>query len=146
MDILCNAFPSLSPGGIIISHELFAERDFEQGQLKPTIGPAKALNTFFSERGISYQAMPMENGSGLVVPCQPGEQLQLSCAHVQFLRDRCRSLDAVLARQQSQAEYDIRHWQNEVDKLMKIYRATADFKLKQAVKGIFSVFGLYRKN
>jgi hypothetical protein len=146
MDILNNVFPFLSSGGVMISHELFAERDFDNGLLKPTIGPSKALNAFFSERGLSYQAMPLENGSGLVVPCQPGEKLLLSCAHVQFLRDRCRNSDTVLARQQAQAEHDIRHWQHEVDKLMQIYRATADFKLKQAVKGILAALGLYKKS
>jgi predicted O-methyltransferase YrrM len=143
MDILSNAYPLLSPGGLLISHELFAERDFDDnGLLKPTIGPSKALNAFFAERGITYQAMPLENGSGLVAPCQPGEKLLLSCAHVQFLRDRCRHADAALAQQQAQADYDIRHWQHEVDKLMQIYRATADFKLKQAVKGLLSALGL----
>lgn len=143
MDILNNAYPLLSPGGALISHELFAERDFdENGLLKPTIGPSKALNAFFAERGITYQAMPLENGSGLVVPCAPDEKLLLSCAHVQFLRDRCCHADVVLAQQRAQANHDIRHWQHEVDKLMQIYRATADFQLKQAVKGILSTLGL----
>lgn len=146
MDILNNAYPLLSPGGALISHELFAERDFDNGLLKPTIGPSKALNAFFTERGLSYQAMPLENGSGLVVPCSQDKKLLLSCPHVQFLRDRCRSSDAVLAQQRAQSEHDIRHWQHEVDKLMQIYRATADFKLKQAVKGILSTLGLRREN
>ncbi|MCI5121608.1 MAG: hypothetical protein D3908_10545, partial [Candidatus Electrothrix sp. AUS4] len=68
MDILHNLLPCLSANGVVISHELFAERDFADEQLKDTIGPSKAMYAFFTEQDITYRAMPLENGSGLVVP------------------------------------------------------------------------------
>ena len=67
MDILTNLMPHIRPGGVLISHELFAGRDFSDGRLLPTIGPSKALSEFFQTNGIEYQASPFINGSGLVV-------------------------------------------------------------------------------
>lgn len=145
MDILTNALSSLSDDGILISHELFADRDFENGLLKPTIGPAKALHTFLGEHGISYQAMPLENGSGLIVRCKKGEKLLMSPDHVQFLRDRCRQSDAMRLQQQAVLEQNIHHWQKELDKLLQIYHSTADFKIKRVVKIMLGKIGLSRK-
>jgi hypothetical protein len=146
MDILTNLLPHLATDGVIISHELFADRDFtDDGLLKDTIGPSKAMSVFFAEQGITYQAMPLENGSGLVVPCKADEKILMSCDHVRFLRDRCRQSDAVLMQQQAKLERDIGHWQHEVEKLMEIYRSTVDFKIKQAAKNILAKLGLYRK-
>ncbi|MCI5164866.1 MAG: hypothetical protein D3903_01950 [Candidatus Electrothrix sp. GM3_4] len=145
MDILNNLLPSLAADGVIISHELFADRDFTDGLLKDTIGPSKAMHEFFAEQGIVYQAMPLENGSGLVVPCKADEKLLMSCDHVRFLRDRCRQSDAVLNQQQAELEHDIGHWQHEVEKLMEIYRSTADFRCKQAIKTILGKIGLRKE-
>jgi predicted O-methyltransferase YrrM len=144
-DILTNAFSSLSNNGVLISHELFADRDFADGRLKPTIGPSKALHAYFSKQGISYQAVPLENGSGLVVPCGEAEKLLVSNAHIQFLRDRCRQSDVLLEQQKNVLEQDIGHWRHEVDKLMQVYRSTIDFKVKNSVKGLLSKVGLYGK-
>ena len=145
-DILNNVFSHLSPGAVLISHELFAERDFDNGLLKSTIGPAKALHDFFADHDMNYQAMPFENGSGLVVPCSQGNQVLMSSEHVQFLRDRCRQSDVVLARQRTVFEQDISNWRNEVEKLLQIYRSTFDFRLKRGVKKILARIGLYRKD
>lgn len=130
---------------MLISHELFAERDFENCLLKPTIGPAKALHAFFARHGVSYQAMPLENGSGLVVPCKEGDKLLLSCEAVQVLRDRCRLSDNEFTGQRAQFENDIWHWQNEVRKLMQIYHSTVDFKIKKVIKILLSKASLYSK-
>ena len=143
-DILTHVFSSLSENGVLISHELFADRDFADGKLKPTIGPSKALQAYFNKHDISYQAVPLENGSGLVVPCQDKEKLRVSNEHIQFLRDRCRQSDIVLAEQKSILEHDIGHWQQEVDSLMHIYQSTLDFKIKQSIKKVLSKVGLYR--
>lgn len=145
MDILTNAFSCLSGNGVLISHELFADRDFSAGQLKATIGPSKALHSYFQEHDIYYQAIPLENGSGLVVPCKQGDRLLISIEHIQFLRDRCRQSDVLLLQQKKAMEHDISQWRNEVDKLLAVYQSTLDFKLKQAVKGMLGKVGLYRK-
>lgn len=145
MDILTNVFASLSKDGILISHELFAERDFDNGLLKPTIGPSKALHAFFAENDMKYQAIPLENGSGLVVPSAENGSLLLSNIHVQFLRDRCRQSDSLLAQERVAFEQDVSHWQHEVNKLMHIYRSTVDYKLKKAMKVMLGKVGLYRK-
>ncbi len=145
MDILHNLFNRLSRDGVIISHELFAERDFDNGLLKPTIGPSKALHTFFTEHDVNYQAMPLENGSGLVVPGNKDDRLLLSNEHVQFLRDRCRPVNEILVQQRIALEQDVGHWQHEVDKLLHIYRSTIDFKLKRIVKVFLSKIGLYKR-
>ena len=144
-DILVNLFQCLSADGVLISHELFAERDFENCLLKPTIGPAKALHAFFAGHGISYQAMPLENGSGLVVPCKESDRLLLSCEAVRILRDRCRMSENQFAVQRVQFENDIWHWQNEVRKLLQIYQSTADFKIKKVIKILLSKAGLYNQ-
>jgi predicted O-methyltransferase YrrM len=145
-DILVNIFKCLTENGVIISHELFADRDFENGSLKPTIGPAKALHTFFAEHNIPYQAMPLENGSGLVVPCGQDEKLLMSRKHVEFLRDNCRQSDLILAHQQTAYANDINHWQDEVNKVLHIYRSTIDFKVKLAAKILLSKLVLYKKD
>ncbi len=144
-DILTNAFAKLSENGVIISHELFADRDFADGLLKPTIGPSKALHEFFSNHDINYQAVPLENGSGLVVPCRPGERLLISSKCVQYVRDNCRQADGQLRQQISGLEHDIGHWHNEVDKLLALYRSTIDYKLRQGAKLVLGKIGLYRK-
>ncbi len=146
MDILNNLFTHLSPGGVLISHELFAERDFADGQLEPTIGPSKALNAFFTEHGIEYRAMPLENGSGLVVPCERDQHPLMSTSHVQYLRDNCRQSDVEHGRQQVVFAHDIGHWQNEVNKAVAAYQSTLDYRVKHVVKGVLARFGLYRKN
>ena len=146
MDIMNNLFHCLAADGVLISHELFAERDFDDdGRLKSTIGPAKALAAFFADKQISYQAMPLENGSGLVVPCPPGDKLLMSCPTVQYIRDRCRLADTLFAQQRAGLIGDIGHWHNEVDKLMEVYKATADFKAKKAIKSMLAAIGLYKK-
>lgn len=145
MDIMNNLFHCLAADGVLISHELFAERDFADGQLKATIGPAKALAAFFGQHQISYQAMPLENGSGLVVPCPPGHKLHMSCTVVQYIRDHCRLADTLFAQQRTSLVNDIGHWHNEVDKLMRIYQATADFKAKKAIKSLLAALGLAKK-
>jgi predicted O-methyltransferase YrrM len=146
MDILNNLLPCLAADGVIISHELFADRDFtDNGLLKDTIGPSKAMYGFFAEQGMTYQAMPLENGSGLVIPCTADEKLLMSCEHVRFLRDRCRQSDEILNHQRTEMEGDILHWRHEVEKLLEIYRSTADFKIKQAVKTVLTKLDLYRK-
>ncbi|OQX12289.1 MAG: hypothetical protein BWK76_17920 [Desulfobulbaceae bacterium A2] len=68
LDIMQNLYGKLSPGGVLLSHELFAERDFRDGRLLPTIGPSLALHDYFAKNGIVYQAKPLTNGSGLIVP------------------------------------------------------------------------------
>ncbi len=68
MDIMTTLYGKLAPGGVMMSHELFAERDFKDGRLLPTIGPSLALHDFFASNSIAYQAMPLTNGSGLIVP------------------------------------------------------------------------------
>lgn len=145
-DILDNVFPCLSDDGVLISHELFADRDFEDGLLKPTIGPSKALHNFCKTRSITYQAMPLENGSGLLVPCNEGDKLLMSPRHVQYIRDRCRQTDHILLQHTSTLMSDIHHWKNEVDKLMQIYRSTVDFKIKSAIKKILHKIGLHNKS
>lgn len=144
-DILINAFSSLSENGVLISHELFADRDFAHGRLKPTIGPSKALHAYFQENEISYQAIPLENGSGLVVPCSQDDQLLMSNENVQFLRDRCRQSDVLLLQQKNALEQDIGHWRNEVDKVLQVYHSTADFRMKETVKVLLGKVGMYRK-
>ncbi|MCI5143475.1 MAG: hypothetical protein D3909_17490 [Candidatus Electrothrix sp. ATG1] len=145
MDIIRNLLPCLAENGVMISHELFADRDFADGLLKDTIGPSKAMHAFFAEQSITYQAMPLENGSGLVVPCKADEKLLMSCDHVRFLRDRCRQSDGILAHQRTEMEGDILHWRHEVEKLLKIYHSTADFKVRKVAKGILGKLGLYGK-
>ncbi len=141
-DILTHAFASLSPEGVLISHELFADRDFEGDKLKDTIGPSKAFCAFFREHDISYRAVPLENGSGLVVPGSDGLELLISSEHVQYLRDRCRQSDILLLEQKNTLQQDIAHWRNEVDKLMQVYRSTLDCKVKNAVKSLLGKVGL----
>lgn len=89
-DVLENLYEKLSPGGVIMSHELFKDRDFEGNQLKPTIGPSKALFDYFHKNNITYQAMPLENGTGLIVPNSNGKKLSMSLSNAIYLRDHCR--------------------------------------------------------
>jgi len=90
MDILENIYSCLTPGSVIISHELFEERDFDNNKLLPTIGPSKALQHFFHENKINYLAKPLENGSGLIVPGRDDVSLLISRKHVEYLRENCR--------------------------------------------------------
>ncbi len=142
MDILTNVFSSLSKNGVLISHELFADRDFENGLLKPTIGPSKALHAFFAETGVKYQAIPLENGSGLVVPDSGNSKLLFSSTHVQYLRDRCSHSELLLTQEKAKFEGDLGHWQHELNKLMQVYRATGDYKLKRTMKVLLNKVGL----
>lgn len=142
-DILKNVFNFISKSGVIISHELFEDRDFADYQLKKTIGPAKALSLYLTNNDISYKAMPLENGSGLVILCNESEQLLFSKRHGQFLRDHCRQSDIVLKEQHEKNSQDILYWKNEVEKLLNIYRSTLDYKIKRAIKKTLRKFGLY---
>ena len=103
-DILENLYKNLTPGAVILSHELFEERDFENNLLKPTLGPSKALHDFFRKNNITYQAIPLENGTGLVVPNSDGRYLSMSLEHAKFLRDNCRK--NVLSFQHNLARLD----------------------------------------
>ena len=103
-DVLENLYKHLSPGAVILSHELFKERDFEDNLLKPTIGPAKALYDFFKKNNIKYQAMPLENGTGLIIPDSSKNYLSMSLEHGRYLRDNCRK--NVLSFQNTLAEFD----------------------------------------
>ena len=143
-DILDNVFPCIAENGVIISHELFEDRDFENFQLKPTLGPAKALCMFLSDNGISYLATPLENGSGLVIPNLAHEHLLYARTNIQYLRDHCRQSDATLESQRVALTSDILHWKHECDKLMQVYRSTLDHKVKRAVKLGLSKVGLHR--
>ena len=145
MDVMDNLFENLQPGGVVMSHELF-EQSFENDQLKRTLGPAKALYDFFIQREIPYRAMPLESGSGLVVPTLGAEgQLAMSCKHGAFLRDQCRREIWQLVYEKQRLEEDVRHWQAETEKAIGCYQGTLDHKLKSGVKSLLGMMGLYKK-
>lgn len=145
MDVMDNLYGNLQPGGVVMSHELF-EQSFENDQLKRTLGPAKALYDFFSQREIPYQAIPLESGSGLVVPTLGSEgQLAMSCKHGAFLRDQCRREIWQLVYSKQRLEEDVRHWQAETEKAIGVYQGTLDHKVKSRVKSLLGMMGLYKK-
>ena len=138
MDVMNHLYDHLSVGGVIFSHELFKE-SFEAGQLKRTIGPAKALYDFFKENKMSYQAMPLESGTGLVVPCQEGEKLLMSVSHSKYLRDNCMH-DFLQPPHEAKKMIEERdHWRNETYKAIDAYQGTVEFKVKKIVKTLFGM-------
>ncbi len=143
-DVMNNLYDNLSPGGVIISHELF-EQSFDNDQLKESLGPAKALAEFLSRNKIRYKAMALESGSGLVVPCPSGDvQLAMSTEHCGFIRDRCRREIWQLVYSKQQLEEELRYWQGETEKAINAYNCTLDHKLKKIVKKLLSLVGLYK--
>jgi len=142
MDVMNHLYTHLQPGGVVISHELF-EPSFENGRLKRTIGPAKALYDYFSTHEISYQAIPLENGCGLIVPTRdPSGRPAMSVQHAGFLRDQCRRDICQLEYDRQRFEADIHHWRAETEKAIGCYRGTVDHKLKQLIKGLLKSCGI----
>jgi hypothetical protein len=146
MDVMDNLFSCLQPGGVIISHELF-EQSFENDQLLRTLGPAKALYDFFNQHEIPYLAMPLDSGSGLVVPgLGTGKGvLAMSLKHSVYLREESRREIWLLKYEKQALENDIRHWQGETEKAINCFRGTYDQRIKGKVKSFLSRLGLYTK-
>lgn len=75
---LKNVLSSISMSGVIISLELFEDRDFAGYHVMNTKGPANALSLYLANNDITYTAMALENGSGLVVLYNESEQSLIS--------------------------------------------------------------------
>lgn len=93
VDVLTHAFDRVQPGAAVFSHELFDGRDFADGKLIATGGPARALDEFYRERSIPYRAVFCEGCLGLTVPG--------ATAPLAFSRERNRALSRGLALQVS---------------------------------------------
>ncbi len=116
-DVIENLLPRLKDGGIIISHELFEERDFKNDQLLKTIGPSKALSEFFDKKDIKYKAIPFINGSGLIVPyINTDERLIWSEKAFSHLIENIKEIKGEFTKQANIVEIEIK---DKIEKLEK---------------------------
>ena len=116
-DVIENLLPRLKDGGVIISHELFEERDFRNNQLRKTIGPAKALSEYVDKKDIHYKAIPFINGSGLIVPhINSNEKLIWSEKVFSYLVENIKEAKGEITKKAKVMEIEIK---SKIEKLEK---------------------------